>query len=84
MPSLAISYLLIQFASLKHQKNSSFGKYVQKHMTTNVEAIRFSGQFVMWIGAWYHLTFAVIFGFLLIVGGWCSGLIYNLIWSPEQ
>lgn len=43
MPSLTISYLLIQFSSLTHQKNSSLGKYIQKYMTTNIEAIRFCG-----------------------------------------
>jgi len=79
MPSLSISYLLIQFSSLTHQKNSSFGKYIQKYMTTNIEAIRFAGQLAMWIGAWYHLILVVIIGFLLIVGGWCSGLIFKII-----
>ena len=74
IPSLIISYLLIQFANLEPLKNSKFGKYLKIHMTTRIEAIRLSGQIIMWIAAWYHVIFMIIFGFLLIICGWCNGL----------
>jgi len=83
IPSLIISYLLMEFANLEPIKNSKFGNYIKIHMTTGIEAIRFSGQIIMWIASWYHIIFLVIFGFLLIICGWCSGLIFKTNRLPK-
>ena len=84
IPSLIISYFLMWFANLEPLKNSKFGKYIEKYMTTLNEAVRFTGQFIMWIAAWYHLIFMLVIGFLIITGGWCSGLFIKIVKSPEQ
>ena len=83
IPSLIISYFLIEFANLEPLKDSKFGNYIKIHMTSGMEAIRFSGQIIMWIAAWYHMIFLIILGFIIIICGWCSGLIFKIIRSPK-
>ena len=77
IPSLITSYLLMGYVNLESLKSSKLGNYLKKYMTTSMEAFRFSGQIIMWIAAWYHLLFLIVIGFLMIAGGWCSGLIFT-------
>jgi len=77
IPSLITSYLLMWYVNLESLKSSKLGYYLKKYMTNGMEAFRFSGQIIMWIAAWYHLLFLIVIGFLMIAGGWCSGLIFT-------
>jgi len=77
IPSLITSYLLMGYVNLESLKSSKLGYYLKKYMTNGMEAFRFSGQIIMWIAAWYHLLFLIVIGFLMIAGGWCSGLIFT-------
>ena len=75
IPSLITSYLLMWYVNLESLKSSKLGNYLKKYMTNGMEAFRFSGQIIMWIAAWYHLLFLIVIGFLMIAGGWFSGVI---------
>lgn len=73
-PSIVTTILLIRFANLERLKNSAFGRYVAKFMTSTMEAVRFSGQIIMWLAAWYHMPLLIGLGLVVIIGGWCYGL----------
>ena len=73
-PPVIASALLISFADLEVQKNSSFGRYVKRMMTRPVEAARFLGDLVMVAGAWYHSVPVIALGLALVVAAWLSGL----------
>ena len=74
LPSVVVSLLLGSFANLEPYKNSPLGKYIKKYMTVSAEIIRLSGQILMWVAAWYHLTLLILIGFVIIIAGWTSGL----------
>jgi len=77
IPSVVTTILLIKFADLEKLKASSFGKYIKNYMNRIVEAIRFAGQIIMWIAAWFHLPVLIIMGVLIIVGAWFNGKIFR-------
>jgi hypothetical protein len=79
LPSAIISLLLIKFANLQRLKHSPFGRYVAKYMNRMIEAIRFTGQGIMWFAAWYRLPSIIGAGFILIILAWCNGLFYKKI-----
>lgn len=74
LPSIVVSLLIIRFANLETYKNSKFGNYLRMYMTRIIEAIRLTGQIVMWAAAWMHLPWLIVIGFLIIVAGWMNGL----------
>ncbi|WP_295793988.1 hypothetical protein [Mucilaginibacter sp.] len=74
LPSIIATLILIRFADLEQLKKTRFGKYVEMHMTKKLEALRFSGQIMMWAAAWYHLPLPITIGFLTILLGWAMGL----------
>jgi hypothetical protein len=77
LPSIIVSIVLIKFVDLEYLKNSGFGKYLEKYMTSMIEAIRIGGQIIMWIAGWYHILMLIIIGFFIIVSGWCNGLLFK-------
>jgi hypothetical protein len=77
LPSLLISFVLIRFVDLEKQKRSRLGAYVLVYMNLRVEAARFCGQILMWIAAWFHSFIFICVGFLIVVGAWCSGLLFK-------
>lgn len=52
---------------------SRAGAYLRHHMTTAIEAIRFAGDIVMVLGAWFYKPLLIIVGLVVIVMAWCSG-----------
>lgn len=77
LPSIIVSLLLVKLVNFENLKNSKLGKYIQKYMTLSIETVRLGGQIVMWIAGWYHLTFLIGIGFLIIFGDWCNGLLFK-------
>lgn len=75
LPSVFISLVLIKFANLETLKESKFGNYIDKYMTSSIELIRISGQILMWVAGWYHWFIFIALGFLIIIVGWCNGLL---------
>jgi hypothetical protein len=75
VPPPVVSFLLMRFANLENYKASSFGQYVRKHMTRQMEATRFAGYLVMAAGAWMHNIWLIPTGLVIILFGWFSGRI---------
>lgn len=70
VPPLVVSGLLIRFASLEKYAESRSGQFVKKHMTRARELLRLAGYVVMAFGAWYHLPWLILAGFLVILFAW--------------
>jgi hypothetical protein len=51
VPAILGSALVLRFADLERLKHSAFGHYIRQFMTRRIEAWRFAGQIVMWVGA---------------------------------
>jgi hypothetical protein len=77
IPSILVSLAVIRFANLKKIKQSSFGRYVGRYMTNEMQAVRLFGQLVIWFGAWYHIVLAVVLGYLAILLGWTRGKLFR-------
>jgi len=73
IPSVIITVLLITYADLDRLKNSDFGRYIRVYMTRGIEAIRFGGQIIIWVAAWFHSPIFILIGALIIIGGWLNG-----------
>ena len=74
-PPVIASALLIRYADLEPLKESGFGHYVGRTMTRTIEGIRLFGDMVMILGAWLHDGLLLSAGLLIVVGGWCNGLL---------
>ena len=72
-PAILASAGVLRFADLERLKRSPFGRYIRPFMTRRVEAWRFSGQVVMWVGAWYHQFWLIPAGIATVVTAWLSG-----------
>jgi len=75
VPPLIASGLMIRYGALDALRDSSFGRYVARHMTRVMEAVRLFGDIVTILGAWYHDWLLIAAGFVLILGAWCNGLL---------
>jgi hypothetical protein len=74
VPAIVASVLVIAYADLERRKHSPFGRYMQRYMNRRVEAWRFFGQVVIWIGAWYRVGKLIPIGWAIVVAAWVSGL----------
>ncbi len=73
IPSIIASVLIIRYVNLDRYAVSPLGRYVGKHMTRNMEAVRLAGLFVFWFGAWFHTPWIIGVGCLIVVFGWIRG-----------
>jgi hypothetical protein len=73
-PAMIGSALVLRFANLDRLKDSRMGQYIERFMNHWIEAWRFGGQIIMWVGAWYHLGWAIPFGALVVIAAWSFGL----------
>jgi hypothetical protein len=75
VPAVLASVLVIRYADLERRKHSRFGRYMQRYMDRRVlDAWRFFGQVLMWVGAWYRVGKLVPIGVATVVAAWVSGL----------
>jgi len=74
-PAFLGSALVLQFADLNKLKASRMGRYIERFMNHWVEAWRFGGQIVMWMGCWCHEWLAIPVGALIVISAWSSGLL---------
>lgn len=75
IPSIIISIVIIKWVDLSKLKSSRFGKYMRVHMTTVMEAVRFMGFALAILGAWFHFSWLIGCGILVIIFGWVRGMI---------
>jgi hypothetical protein len=73
VPAILASVLVVRFADLERLKQSPFGHYIGQFMTGRIEAWRFAGQVVMWVGAWYHHFWLILVGVATVITAWMSG-----------
>ena len=74
-PAVLASVLVMRYADLERRKHSRFGCYMRRYMDRRgVDAWRFFGQVVMWVGAWYRVGKLVPAGAATVVAVWISGL----------
>ncbi len=74
VPATIASVLVIRYADLEKRKRSPFGRYIRRYMNRRVEAWRFFGQVVVWVGAWYRVGKLVPIGVAIVVAAWTSGV----------
>ena len=74
VPAVLASVLVIRYADLEKRKHSPFGRYIGRYMDRRVEAWRFVGQVVVWVGAWYRVGKLVPIGVAIVVAAWASGV----------
>ena len=75
VPAVAASVLVIRYADLERRKHSRFGRYMHRYMDRRVlDALRFFGQVVMWVGAWHRVGKLVPAGLAIVVAAWASGV----------
>jgi hypothetical protein len=73
-PATIASVLVIRYADLEKRKRSPLGRYMHRYMNRRVEAWRFFGQVVIWVGAWHRVGKLVPLGWAIVVAAWASGL----------
>jgi hypothetical protein len=75
VPAVVASALVIRYANLERRKRSPFGRYMRRYMDRRIlDAWRFSGQVVMWVGAWHQVGKLIPLGWAIVVAAWASGL----------
>jgi hypothetical protein len=75
VPAVLASVLVIRCADLERRKHSRFGRYMRRYMDRrSLDAWRFFGQVVMWVGAWYRVGKLVPIGVATVVAAWVSVL----------
>jgi hypothetical protein len=77
VPSVLVSVILLRLADLWRQRDSAFGRYVQKYMTRFAQSARLIGYAVMAAGAWFHLVWLILVGLLVILIAWFWGQFFN-------
>jgi hypothetical protein len=53
LPSIIITAIIVKWVNLKKYKQSPFGKYIDKYMTSTIRLIRTMGFIAALAGAWY-------------------------------
>lgn len=75
LPSIIITAVVIKWVDLEKYKQSPFGKYIDKYMTSTVRLIRLMGLVVTLVGAWFHIWWLIPLGLLAILLAWLRGKI---------
>lgn len=75
VPSILVSILIMRYVNLEKMKKSSFGNYLQRSMTRNMEIVRFGGFAIMILGAWFHVFWLIVCGLIIVFIGWFRGMI---------
>ena len=76
IPSTVLAMMLIAKVDLEKYKNSAFGVYIRKHMSSKaLDWLRFVGLMVMLIGGWNRFLWLVAIGLCIVLYVWLKGLI---------
>lgn len=73
LPAVAVSLALIRWADLGSYKRSRLGRYIERHMTRRMEAVRLGGNLVISVAAWYRRPWLMVLGLLIVLFGWLKG-----------
>jgi hypothetical protein len=83
-PPIAASIWLIRCGNLEAYKNSAGGAFLRLHMTRTIEAIRFSGDILMAVGAWIRSPWLIALGVAIVILAWASGLMRKSAIGHEE
>lgn len=75
IPPIAATLLLIRYGDLEAYKSSKAGAFLRRHMTRTIEGVRFAGDIVMMLGAWFHRPSLIALGVAVVLLAWGSGLV---------
>ncbi len=75
VPATVVSGALIRWADLEPYRRSAFGRYVARSMTPAMQGVRFAGNGIMMLGAWYRRPAWLVGGLLVILFGWLRGVL---------
>lgn len=76
VPPILSSILIIRYADLEPYKRSAFGRYLERYMTREMQAVRLAGYLIMALGAWYRRPWPVPLGLLVVLFGWSRGVLF--------
>ena len=75
VPPVIVTAALLRRADLGPLRASASGRYIQRHMTRRMEALRFGGLALAWLAAWYHRPVGIAIGVLVILAAWARGAV---------
>ncbi len=76
LPSTVLSMVLIAKVDLEKYKNSAFGVYIRKYMSSKaLDWLRFAGLMIMMVGGWNRWLWLVAIGFCIVIYVWMKGLL---------
>jgi len=64
--------------ALQHYRTSAFGRYVARHMTRGMQALRLFGLVLLWWGSWHQRLAVAALGVIVVLAAWARGL-----WWPR-
>ena len=73
VPPVVVTLALLRWADLGSLGASPLGRYIQRHMTRAMEALRFGGLAFAWLAAWRHWAVGIAAGVLVILAAWARG-----------
>lgn len=73
LPPLLASLALLRWGELEPYRGSPLGRYVLRHMTPQMQALRLAGDVVMVVGAWRRQPLLILAGMCLVPFGWLRG-----------
>jgi len=79
LPPVVASAVILRYAELEPYERSRVGRYVRRHMTPAMQALRLAGAVVMMLGAWYRRPWLLPAGLCIILFGWLRGLLRDLL-----
>lgn len=74
-PPLVASVIVIRFVDLAPYERSRGGRYIRRHMTPAMMAVRLAGAAIMAVAAWLHRPVGLLVGLLVVLVGWSRGLL---------
>jgi hypothetical protein len=85
IPSTVLSMVLIAKVDLEKYKNSAFGVYIRKYMSSKaLDWLRFAGLMIMMVGGWNRWIWLVAIGLCVVLYVWMKGLLPQRSVSKEK
>ncbi len=77
LPPVIVSTIIIAAVDLERYKQSSFGRYLTTYMSRVMEVLRLFGFVLMALGSWFHQTWLLPCGLVVVLVAWLRGFIWR-------
>lgn len=74
-PPIVASAIIMRSVDLEPYARSGAGRYIRRHMTPTMMAVRLAGAVIMSLAAWWHRPVGLPLGLLVVLCGWSCGLL---------